>query len=300
MTVPRSTVAVLGPGGVGGLIAALLARAGHRVVCLAGPGTVETLRADGLHLASRRYGDSHAEVEADTELREAPDLLFVTVKETALAAALERVPAAALGDALVVPLLNGVDHLVPLRERYPADQVTAATIRVESTRVAPGRIEHTSPFAAVELAGRTVPAERLDHTAALLRGAGFGAAVRSDETALLWDKLALLAPMALLTTRHAAPVGEMRERHREQLLAVLREIGEVAAAVGAPVDMDQVLGFLDAAPPGMKSSMQRDAEAGRPLETDAIGGSVLRAAERHGVPVPVTAELVAEVAARAG
>ncbi|MGW1747998.1 ketopantoate reductase family protein [Streptomyces sp. NPDC002092] len=45
-----------------------------------------------------------------------------------------------------------------------------------------------------------------------------------------------------------------------------------------------------------KSSMQRDAEAGRPLELDAIGGALLRAAERHGVSVPVTARVVRELA----
>jgi 2-dehydropantoate 2-reductase len=50
----------------------------------------------------------------------------------------------------------------------------------------------------------------------------------------------------------------------------------------------------------MKSSMQRDAEAGRPIELDAIGGAVLRAAERAGVDAPVTARLVAELRARHG
>lgn len=43
--------------------------------------------------------------------------------------------------------------------------------------------------------------------------------------------------------------------------------------------------------------MQRDAEAGRPLELDAIGGALLCAADRHGVPVPVTDRLVGEVRA---
>lgn len=41
--------------------------------------------------------------------------------------------------------------------------------------------------------------------------------------------------------------------------------------------------------------MQRDAEAGRPLELDAIGGALLRAADRHGVPVPVATRLVGEL-----
>lgn len=53
----------------------------------------------------------------------------------------------------------------------------------------------------------------------------------------------------------------------------------------------------DAFPADGKSSMQRDAEAGRPLELDAIGGALLRAAERHGIHAPLTARLVAELTA---
>ncbi|KAF4409675.1 MULTISPECIES: ketopantoate reductase family protein [Streptomyces] len=292
------TVAVLGPGGVGGLTAALLARAGHRVLCLAGPGTAEALRTDGIRVRSERFGDFRAEVDAAGELPGPVDLCLVAVKETALGAALDRVPADRLGHGLVVPLLNGLDHLAPLRARYPREQVAAAVIRIESTRVAPGRIEHTSPFAGVELAAGAVPRERVERVAALLKDAGLGAAVRDDEAAMLWDKLAFLAPMALLTTRYAAPIGTVRTERRAELTALLDEITAVARAEGAAVDPQRVLGFADEAPAGTKSSMQRDAEAGRPLELDAIGGSVLRAAERHGVPVPAVARIVAELRAR--
>jgi 2-dehydropantoate 2-reductase len=48
----------------------------------------------------------------------------------------------------------------------------------------------------------------------------------------------------------------------------------------------------------MKSSMLRDAEAGRPLELDAVGGAVLRAALLHGVSAPTITMLVLEISAR--
>ncbi|WP_308404629.1 2-dehydropantoate 2-reductase N-terminal domain-containing protein [Streptomyces sioyaensis] len=47
----------------------------------------------------------------------------------------------------MVPLLNGLEHLESRRDRYGDGHVVAATIRVESTRAAAGRIEHTRPFA---------------------------------------------------------------------------------------------------------------------------------------------------------
>ncbi|MBL1080958.1 2-dehydropantoate 2-reductase [Streptomyces actinomycinicus] len=291
------TVAVLGPGGTGGLLAALLSRSGHRVVCLAGETTADTLRRTGITVRSAQFGDFTAPVEADTELREPVDACLITVKHTALDAALTRVPPAALGDALVVPLLNGIEHPAALRARHRPDRVAPAVIRVESTRIAPGVIEHGSPFTEIDLAGDAVPPERLAALAGRLTAAGTAARVVGDETAALWAKMAFLAPFALLTTRYGVPLGVARTEHRGELEALVAETAAVSRACGAPADPARALARYDAFPPTAKSSMQRDAESGRPLELDAIGGALLRAAGRHGVPVPVTARLVEELRA---
>ncbi|MFF1659424.1 ketopantoate reductase family protein [Streptomyces sp. NPDC058255] len=292
----RLTVAVLGPGGIGGLLAALLARAGHRVICVAGDATARVLVEDGIRVRSGQFGDFTARVEADTELREPVDACLIAVKATALDAALERVPAKALGDtALVVPFLNGVEHPATLRERYRPEQVAPAVIRVESTRLSPGLIDHGSPFAEIDLTGDTVPRERLDALAGALESAGARVRVQDGEAATLWAKMSFLAPLALLTTRYGVPLGDVRTVHREELLTLIEEIATVSRASGAPVDPAAALARYDTFPAAMKSSMQRDAEAGRPLELDAIGGALLRAADRYGVPVPVARRLVDEL-----
>lgn len=294
----RSTVAVLGPGGVGGLLAALVARAGHRVICLAGDETARALRTDGIRVRSGRFGDFTAAVEADTELREPVDACLITVKHTALDAALERVRPEVLGDGLLVPFLNGVEHPATLRARYGAARVAPAVIRVESTRTAPGVIAHGSPFAEIDLTGASVPRGRLDALAGVLAAAGPTVRVMDDETATLWAKMSFLAPFALLTTRYGVPLGEVRTRHREELTALVTETAAVSRACGGPADPAVALARYDAFPPDTKSSMQRDAEAGRPLELDAIGGALLRAADRHGVAVPVARGLVRELEGR--
>ncbi|MFF4831507.1 ketopantoate reductase family protein [Streptomyces sp. NPDC001315] len=289
------TVAVLGPGGIGGLLAALLTRAGHRVICLAGDETVHTLRTDGVRVRSGLFGDFTARVEADTELREPVDACLVAVKHTALDAALTRVAPPALGDALLVPFLNGVEHPATLRTRYRPDRVAPAVIRVESTRLAPGVIEHGSPFAEVDLTGDLVPRARLETLADAFAAAGPATRVLPDEAAALWAKMSFLAPFALLTTRYGLPLGDVRTHHRDELTALVSETAAVSRACGGPADPAAALARYDAFPPPTKSSMQRDAEAGRPLELDAIGGALLRAAERHGISVPVTARLVREL-----
>jgi len=225
-------------------------------------------------------------------------MCLVAVKSTSLDEALDSVPAEALGDGLVIPLLNGVEHMTALRARFPVAQVVAGAIRVESTRVGAGRISHTSPFSWIEVASDTAPRERVDALAAQLHQAGLDVTVRDDETALLWEKLTLLAPLALLTTHASAPLGFVRDQRRADLEAVTGEVCAVAAAAGARVDPATILGMLDGVPASMKSSMQRDAEANRSTELDAIGGAVLRAARRHGIDAPVTARLVNELRTR--
>ena len=284
-------VAVLGPGGVGGLLAALLAGDGHEVVCLAGSATSAALRTDGVRLASARFGPRVERVDAKERLDRPVDVCFVTVKATQLADALQRVPADLLGGALLVPLLNGVEHLTVLRRCYPSATVVAATIRVESTRTGPGQVRQDSPFASVELC----QAPGIDELADVLKETGLDVRVRANEAAVLWDKLTFLAPLALLTTQARQPAGYVREQRRDQLRAVVAEVAAVARAEGASGDEHTVLTAFDGLPPTMRSSMQRDADAGRPLELDALGGAVLRAAGRHGLEVPVTTRLVAEL-----
>ena len=293
-------VAVLGPGGVGGLLGALLARDGHQVTCLARPATAEHLLEAGLTLHSAMFGDSHERVGATSRLTDPVDVVLVTVKATHLEAALDLLPAETLAGALVVPFLNGLEHVALLRAVYPPHQVATATIRVEAERTAPGVVEHRSPFAIVELAAGEADPARVEVLAAALSAAGPDVTVRENERQVLWDKLSVLAPLALFTTAAAAPFGAVRDTRWDDVVAMVGEIAAAAAAEGVAVDRGRITTFLGGVPEGMRSSMQKDAAAGLPLELDAIGGSVLRAARAAGTPAPVTARMVAGLEHLAG
>jgi 2-dehydropantoate 2-reductase len=294
----RYRVAVLGPGGVGGLLAALLARAGDSVVVLAGEGTAQAIGARGLKLQSSRFGDFDVPVDSAVKLQTPVDACLIAVKATQLEAALERVPASALGHALLVPFLNGIDHVARLRTLYPSSSVVAATIRVEVARIETGTIRHTSPFAAVEIATSPAVAERVEELASHLRATGLDVKLRDEEVPMLWDKLVILGPLALLTTHARANLGEVRTHRRNDALALISEVAAVATAEGVPVDPEAVLRMFDSGPDAMQSSMQRDQAAGLPLELDAIGGAILEHAARTGVAVPVTTRLVEELRER--
>jgi 2-dehydropantoate 2-reductase len=280
------------------LLAALLARAGDPVVVLAGESTARAIGERGLKLESSRFGDFHVAVDSAVELQTPVDACLITVKATQLEAALVRVPAEAVGDALLVPFLNGIDHVARIRALYPSSNVVAATIRVEAARIEAGTIRQTSPFAAVDIATSPTVADRVEDLASHLRATGLDVKVRDEEVPMLWDKLVLLGPLALLTTHARANVGEVRTHRRDDTLALISEVAAIANAEGVAVDPEAVLRMFDAAPEAMQSSMQRDQAAGLPLELDAIGGAILEHAARAGVAVPVATRLVEELRER--
>ena len=292
-------VAVLGPGGVGGLLAALMSRAGAAVVVIAGDDTARLLAERGIRVESPRFGSFTASVRAATRLAEPVDACFITVKATHLHDALERVPADSIGGALVIPFLNGIDHVDLLRSIYPPASVAPATIRIETARTEPGLIRHTSPFAAIDIAFNADNHERVAAIADNLMAAGFDVRTREDEAQMLWDKFALLAPMALLTTQARASVGVVRTSMRQDLIALVAEIAAIARAEGAVIDATTIVNLIDSIPAAMETSMQRDQAAGRPLELDALGGALVRRASRRGVAAPVARRLVEDLRSRA-
>ena len=300
MTPDRLSVAVLGPGGVGGFLAAVLAREGSSVLVLASDDTSRAISQSGLRVESPRFGSFTASIRTTARLSEPVDVCLITVKATQLRDAVDRAPANALGPALVIPFLNGIEHVGFLRAVYPPSSVVAATIRIETTKAGPGLIRQTSPFASVEIAASADNRDRVESIAAHLRAAGLDVRVRDDELAMLWDKFVLLAPIALLTTHERANVGAIRTRRREDAIALIGEVAAVARADGVDIDPKAVLHLLDSVPESMESSMQRDQAAGRPLELDALGGALLRRAARAGIAVPVTRRLVDDLQSRTG
>lgn len=279
--------AVLGLGGIGGLLAAALARAGRECVVLL---RRETLAGypGRITVESTVLGDFDVAVAATHVLDREIDVLWVATKATQLEHALELAPATTVGQATVVPLLNGIDHVAILRGRYP--NVVAAAIRVESERLPPAQIHQRSPFLRVELAGA-------EPVAVELRDAGIDCQTGRDERTLLWDKLAFLAPIALTTTALDLPLGAARadsrfDDCRDEALAV-------AGCEGATVDEAALTALQQAAPAEMRSSMQKDVAGGRPPELDAIAGPITRGGQRHSIPVPATEALAALVASRA-
>ncbi len=293
-------IAVLGPGGVGGFVAAALARAGEDVIVVARERTAQWIAEHGIAVQSVVLGDFTARLPSTAELDVAVDALLVAPKATALAQALERVVRT---PELVVPLLNGVEHMALLRDRFGAKRVAAGVIRIDSDRPQFGRIVQSSPTARIDLAtDDDALSGRLRELCETLEHAGLAVQFGDSEAQTLWSKLVRLNALACTTSASGETIGFIRSdpSWRPMLEACVSETAAVAAAEGADIDAAERLAELDQAHAELGSSMQRDIAAGREPELDAIAGAVLRAGARHGLSCPTVARLSAQIAARAG
>lgn len=293
-------VAVLGPGGVGGLLAGVLDRAGTDVVLVARESTAAVIAERGLRISSVTFGDFTARPRAVARLEEPVDALIVATKAAGLQAALQRVD---VEPGVVLPLLNGLDHLAVLRERFAPATVLAGTIRAEADRPQAGVVVHTSPFLLVSIAcsdPALQPSVQL--LADAISAAGVSVRVSGSEPEVMWSKLVRLNALACTTSAHDKLLGEIRSTPelRAELEGAILEACAAGRAEGAEIDPAKAIAELERAHETLGSSMQRDIAAGREPELDAIPGAVLRAAARHDLRCPTIERLVAIIAERAG
>jgi 2-dehydropantoate 2-reductase len=272
------SVAVLGPGAVGGALGVRMALAGERVVCVARPETAAAIAAEGLTLVTDD-GEHTEQLEATEQLEEPVDLLLVTVKAYGLDDGISHIRTE---PGLVLPLLNGLEHMDVLRAHF-ANVVAAAIGHFEGYRESPTRIVQQTP-GLVNVAATEAP-EQLERAAIATRAGG-------SERDVLWEKLARQGPIAVLTSVAGETIGELRTGQRLRL--AIEEACAVAAADGARTTFDDQWAIIESLPDWATSSTERDVTAGRPSELDAIGGAVVRAGRRLGVPTPTLEEALAQ------
>ena len=289
-------VAVLGMGGVGGMVAV---RTG--ALCVGSERTVAAIRASGLTLV---HGETTtvAHPEAVERLETPVGLLVVAVKAHDLDDALDRIAPEALAGAVVLPLLNGLEHVDVIRGRFRSAVAAGSIGRLEAFSPESGVVVQRSVGnAVVNAASRALDRPALDTALEPLRVPGIDVVLGDDERAVLWEKAARLAVLAAATVASSLAVGRLRvdEAWRQRLVAALDEACAVAAADGAALDAAAQWAIIEAMPDDLTTSAARDAASGRSTELDAITGSVVRAGMRLGVPTPALALLLEEAACRA-
>ncbi|MEE6273868.1 2-dehydropantoate 2-reductase N-terminal domain-containing protein [Georgenia sp. MJ206] len=280
-------IAVVGPGAVGGLLAAMLERAGEDVVVVARPASAARVQSEGITVRSAALGEWTSRVRAQEAVPPGAAVVLA-VKAYGLDDVLPQLGTAR--PAEVLALLNGVRHAERLRTAEGLQQVVSGAVSVEAQRTG-GAVEHRSPFVSV-----SVPRGAASwRTVAALERAGVTLRLGGSESQVLWTKLRLLAPIALLTTYWDLPIGAALARDEALAAGIAGEVAALATAAGLPTDADELLTTLRGVQPGLRSSLQHDVAAGRPSELEDIGGVLLALAP---APVPALGRVVEELRQR--
>ena len=297
-------IAILGSGAVGGYYGAKLARAGHDVTFIARGAHLEAIRAVGLQIRSPALGDFvvRSRAEQDTGIVGPVDLVVVAVKAYDNASALPLIGPMLGPSTMVLTVQNGVDSADEVGAVVGLERVLGGTTYIATALAAPGVIEQTGTHRRIvfgEVFGdlpRLSERGRVVHEA--LAGADIQAEVVGDGRVPIWEKFIFLASLAGFTGATRLPIGPVWADPfiRRQFLDGCREIEAVARAQGVPVAADriqQIEAYVGSIPGSMRSSLLIDLSQGKKIEVEALQGSVVRRAERLGVPVPIMATLYA-------
>lgn len=292
-------IAVFGAGAVGSFYGGLLARAGQEVHFIARGAQLEALRTRGLRISSLALGEIALDrIRAADRAHEVgvSDLVLIAVKAYQTAGILDEVASLVGPETMLMALQNGIESDDLLSARFGAERVLSAVVYVGAVLDAPGHIRHvaagTLVIGARSDAGAPADAHgaRLERARAALASTGLPVRVAADLQRQRWHKLAwnasfnAVSALTLRSTRDllATPAA------RELVIAVMREVVAVARARGVVLgeeDVAQLIASTERAA-AIRTSMLVDRERGRPLETDALVGVVVRTGRALGVPTP--------------
>jgi 2-dehydropantoate 2-reductase len=285
----RSTIAVIGLGSIGGIIAAaLIAAARHEVVaCVRKPLQRLTLERanETVEVALRALTDPAAAKPADWVI-----LATKTYDTEAVAPWLGRLCG---GGTRVAVMQNGIGHAERLRPYIGGARVVPTIVYYNGERLAPDRVRFRQ-------AGDHDLVVRDDADgrafAALLDGTQMRIRFGDDFHTLTWRKLlvnAVASPVTALTEQRQAVLR--RADIKDLCLAILEETKAVADADGAHLRADepaQIFATLMTYPPEAGTSMYFDRLAGRPVEIEAINGAVVALGEKYGLSTPINRTLL--------
>jgi len=303
-------ICVVGAGAIGGLLAVKLSEAGADVTVVVRGAHLAAVRAHGMKLVME--GAEHvARLAATDRIAEAglQDVVVLAMKAHQLAPVAADV-GALLGPATtVVTAQNGIPwwyfskHGGPhegtrlesvdpggvIAEHLDAARVIGSIIYPASEIAAPGVIRHIegNRISLGELDGAET--ERVRALAAVFRKAGFKARVASDIRSEIWVKLwgnCTFNPLSALT--HATLADICRHPTTRALAeSMMREAQAVGEKLGARFGVSLQKRIAGAESVGAhKTSMLQDVEAGRPIELEALVGSVIELGRITSTPTP--------------
>ncbi|HEY4302162.1 MAG TPA: 2-dehydropantoate 2-reductase [Candidatus Didemnitutus sp.] len=288
-------VCVVGAGGVGGLVAAVLRRAGVDVTLLVTERHLAAIRSNGLAVIapSGRFS-VEIRAESDPHAIGACDVVVVTPKMWAVEAIAPTLKPLLGKDTAVIPVQNGVDAPATLAKALGWEHVVYGSASLNAALEEPGVIRQRNPQY-----GITVAEQQGRESARLLKvketfgAAGITVEISKDGPALLWEKFIGLVANSSVCALLRSPMGVVQKDEECWALytAIFNEAVAVGRASGISIPEEKAAARIARArmsPPMVMPSMAVDLVAGNRLELPWLGGRVRELGREHGIPTPAS------------
>jgi 2-dehydropantoate 2-reductase len=295
---------VIGAGGVGGYLAAQLAKASMDVTLAARGAHGRAIREQGLRIVHEARDERvHFPrlIECSEQATGRFDLIVLAVKWPALEAACDALPNLIAPNGVVLPLLNGLSSEDVVMTYVGAQRTIAGVVYMSAGLREPGCIYVNGAVRLGLAEYRPGQQQDVERIAALFEQAQLPWRKSDDYRAMLWQKMIWNAPFNALCALADRNAGYCVEHMEPIVRRAMREVIAVANADGAPLSEQLVDAMLETTRrdfPLTEPSMLQDVRKGKPTEVDILQAEVVRRGERLGIDTPVLSTLAALLAAR--
>jgi 2-dehydropantoate 2-reductase len=286
---------IVGAGALGGYYGGMLLKGGADVTFLVRPRRAAQLVARGL-IVKRAAGEFHTPVKTVLAgvIEGCYDIVLLACKAYDLDAAIEDFAPALGTTGAILPVLNGINHIAVLSDRFGAVRVLGGVTSFSVERSPEGDIsvagQSTEQTSFGELTGECT--SRCEAIRAVLAAGGTPSTVSDHILAEMWAKFSGFAAAAAIAVLTRARAGEVAAAPagRDFVAAALDECARIATGEGYPppvTAIDRYRRIYSQIGSRAAPSMLYDIENGRPTEGDHVVGDLVRRADRLGVEVPI-------------
>jgi 2-dehydropantoate 2-reductase len=309
---PDMKFLIVGAGAIGAYIGARMARAGFDVTLFARGPHLRAMQEDGV-LVKAAGGDFQARPKVVGSLEEAgpADVIFLGVKAHSLPQLVPHLKPVLGADTSVISTQNGIpwwyfqgfggeweglrlERIDPgglISEAIEARRVIGSIVYFSTEITAPGVIQHIEGNRISLGEPDGARSDRCRRISEVLVASGLRCPITTHIRQEIWVKIlgnASLNPVSALT--RATVVQMVRDPAVSQVIRnIMLEVEALSHKLGMelPVSIEQRMAGAEKVGEH-KTSMLQDLEAGRPMELEALIGSVVELGERVGISMPHT------------
>lgn len=297
-------VVIFGSGGVGGYFGGRLAQAGENVTFIARGEHLKAIQEAGLKVSSIQ-GDFliyPAQATDSTESIGTVDLIILATKAWHLDSAFKKIEHLIGENTIILPLLNGMEHIDTLISRFGSKHILGGLCRISVFIESPGHIRHVgvNPYIAFGELDNSKSERVLSIHKMFSNIENITAEIPADINAAMWEKYVFISGTSGVGAFARKPINEYRDNSdlRSMLINAMTETANIALARGIQLSetlVDEIMKRIDVAPAGMIPSMQKDMMEGRPSELDDQIGGVIRMGKALNIPTPTHEKIYAEL-----